>query len=229
MALAEQPADGEEREMVGGDVGHAGERGDEDEGLGAVAEGLRDLRRERGPDGFAQQADPAAARGGKILGGGDGRGGDAAFRGRARAGAVAGVFQEEDGGPGVWIDNLRIENDTLRAKIDQLEEDTKAVILAANSGAQPKDEALWQTIANGMITPAHIAQPAPSVPEDVMRDAERYRYLRARDDGTAGVGCWIEADGRVCDRGWLYGVQLDSAIDSFIEVLAAAPKPEARP
>lgn len=71
------------------------------------------------------------------------------------------------------------------------------------------------------------AQPATSVPEDVMRDAERYRYLRARDDGTAGVGCWIEADGRVCDRGWLYGVQLDSAIDSFIEVLAAAQ--EAKP
>lgn len=38
---------------------------------------------------------------------------------------------------GGWIDNLRIENDTLRVKIDQLEEDTKAVILAANSGAQP--------------------------------------------------------------------------------------------
>ena len=71
------------------------------------------------------------------------------------------------------------------------------------------------------------AHPAPSVPEDVMRDAERYRYLRARDDGTAGVGCWIEADGRVCDKGWLYGVQLDSAIDSFIEMLAAAP--EAKP
>ena len=72
------------------------------------------------------------------------------------------------------------------------------------------------------------SQPAPRVPEDVMRDAERYRYLRARDDGTAGVGCWIEADGRVCDRGWLYGVQLDSAIDSFIEVLAVAPQPKAQ-
>lgn len=76
---------------------------------------------------------------------------------------------------------------------------------------------------------ASAPKPGASVPEDVMRDAERYRYLRARDDGTAGVGCWIEADGRVCDRGWLYGVQLDSAIDSFIEVLAAAPKPEAKP
>ncbi len=70
------------------------------------------------------------------------------------------------------------------------------------------------------------AQPAPSVPEDVMRDAERYRYLRARDDGTAGVGCWLEADGRVCDKGWFYGVQLDSAIDCFIELLAAAPEPK---
>mgnify|MGYP000131372059 CR=1 FL=1 len=71
------------------------------------------------------------------------------------------------------------------------------------------------------------AQPAPSVPEDVMRDAERYRYLRARDDETAGIGCWIEAEGRACDRGWLYGVQLDSAIDTCIEMLAAAP--EAKP
>ena len=68
------------------------------------------------------------------------------------------------------------------------------------------------------------AQPAPSVPEDVMRDAERYRYLRARDDETAGVGCWLEANGRVCDRGWLYGDQLDSAIDTCIEMLAAAPE-----
>ena len=74
---------------------------------------------------------------------------------------------------------------------------------------------------------APSAQPAPSVPEDVMRDVERYRYLRARDDETAGVGCWIEAEGRVCDRGWLYGDQLDSAIDTCIEMLAAAP--EAKP
>ena len=57
-----------------------------------------------------------------------------------------------------------------------------------------------------------------------MRDAERYRYLRARDDETAGVGCWIEAEGRACDRGWLYGDQLDSAIDTCIEMLAAAPE-----
>ena len=81
--------------------------------------------------------------------------------------------------------------------------------------------AAWKAAKN------HGAHPAPSVPEDVMRDAERYRYLRARDDETAGIGCWIEAEGRACDRGWLYGVQLDSAIDSFIEMLAAAP--EAKP
>jgi hypothetical protein len=67
----------------------------------------------------------------------------------------------------------------------------------------------------------------PSVPEDVMRDAERYRYLRARDCGTAGDGCWLEADGRACDRGWLYGDQLDSAIDTCIEMPASAP--EAKP
>lgn len=120
------------------------------------------------------------------------------------------------------------------------------------AGAQPAPSVPMDVIADYLVSiSAHLARrddakaqaeigellkmiasapkPGASVPEDVMRDAERYRYLRARDDGTAGVGCWIEADGRVCDRGWLYGVQLDSAIDSFIEVLAAAPKPEAKP
>jgi len=72
--------------------------------------------------------------------------------------------------------------------------------------------------------PTYMGEPTPSAPEDVMRDAERYRYLRARDDDTAGIGCWLEADGKVLARGWLYGDQLDSAIDSFIEALAAAPE-----
>ena len=90
-----------------------------------------------------------------------------------------------------------------------------------------EDEMGWRDRKDWTPLYAHPAH-AQSVPGGVLRDAERYRYLRARDDGTAGVGCWLEADGRVCDRGWLYGVQLDSAIDSFIEVLAAAPKPEAR-
>ena len=93
--------------------------------------------------------------------------------------------------------------DATQATFDQLIEDTRAAILTSNSGAQPtptiaeqdhinaeaairsiygarpNDEALWPTIANGMITPAHIAQavadgtitpayimqPAPSVPD----------------------------------------------------------------
>ena len=86
----------------------------------------------------------------------------------------------------------------------------------------PEYEPTWRAI-EARVTGAQ-AQPAPSVPEDVMRDAERYRYLRARDDETDGVGCWLEAKGRVCDRGWLYGDQLDSAIDTCIEMLAAAPE-----
>ena len=128
-------------------------------------------------------------------------------------------------------------------------EPTWEAIEARVTGAQPAPSVPMDVIADYLVSiSAHLARrddakaqeeigelqkmipsapkPGASVPEDVMRDAERYRYLRARDDGTAGVGCWIEADGRVCDRGWLYGVQLDSAIDSFIEVLAAAPKPE---
>lgn len=53
-------------------------------------------------------------------------------------------------------------------------------------GARPNDEALWQTIANGMITPAHMAQavadgtitpayimqPAPSVKDAVIDDLQ---------------------------------------------------------
>ena len=91
------------------------------------------------------------------------------------------------------------------------------------------DAAMWSfdEAWREKLPPAPGPQPAPSVPEDVMRDAERYRYLRARDEGTAGVGCWLEADGRACDRGWLYGDQLDSAIDTCIEMIAAAP--EAKP
>lgn len=71
------------------------------------------------------------------------------------------------------------------------------------------------------------AQPAPSVPDEFARDAKRYRYLRGRDDSTAGVGCWLEAGGKACARGWLNGDQLDSAIDTCIEMLEAAP--EAKP
>ena len=113
---------------------------------------------------------------------------------------VAAWWPDERGGQGAWI----------------------CYMDAALDPECPVEPTHWMPLPD-----APGAQPAPSVPEDVMRDAERYRYLRARDAGTAGVGCWIEAEGRVCDRGWLYGVQLDSAIDSFIEMLAAAP--EAKP
>ena len=87
----------------------------------------------------------------------------------------------------------------------------------------PEYEPTWKAI-EARVTGA---QPAQSVPEDVMRDAERYRYLRGRDDSTAGVGCWLEAGGKACARGWLNGDQLDRAIDCAIEALAAAP--EAKP
>ena len=98
--------------------------------------------------------------------------------------------------------------DATQATFNQLVEDTRAAILTSNSGTQPtpttaeqdqinaeaairssyvawpKDEVLWQTIANGMITPAHMAQavadgtitpayimqPAPSVPEGFSRE-----------------------------------------------------------
>ena len=128
------------------------------------------------------------------------------------------------------IDALRAELDALRnqepvAWMHETRRDSDVVTDAVKH--------VWGKSVVGALAAYSIplylapgAQPVPSVPEDVKRDAERYRYLRARDDGTAGVGCWLEADGRVCDRGWLYGVQLDSAIDSFIEVLAAAPKLE---
>lgn len=130
-------------------------------------------------------------------------------------------------------DGLRESEKWYRRRCDLLQEQQSKM-------RDPERTIVCDILANGALLHADFAgdrytipgaqtQPAPSVPDDVMRDAERYRYLRARDDGTAGVGCWIEADGRVCDRGWLYGVQLDSAIDSFIEVLAAAPKPEAKP
>lgn len=124
------------------------------------------------------------------------------------------------------------ERDALRAELDALKSQEPVAWLIdwadePDLGHYFSESAVDED--SGRSRPLFLHPVPASVPEDVMRDAERYRYLRARDDGTAGVGCWIEADGRVCDRGWLYGVQLDSAIDSFIEVLAAAPKPDAKP
>ena len=117
------------------------------------------------------------------------------------------------------------ERDDLRARIEAMERQEPV-----GKFTQHPSNGLWEQDGYGdnpEASPLYTLPGARLGPEDVMRDAERYRYLRARDDGTAGVGCWLEAKGRVCDRGWLYGAQLDSAIDSFIELLAAAP--EAKP
>ena len=125
---------------------------------------------------------------------------------------------------------LKKENDALQAKVEAMEKQEPVAFVDYKLGNcfRWAEYLGWQKIKDGSkLYALPGAQPAPSVPEDVMRDAERYRYLRARDEGTAGVGCWIEADGRACDRGWLYGDQLDSAIDTCIEMLAAAP--EAKP
>ena len=135
-------------------------------------------------------------------------------------------------------ERLQCENDTLRVKIEASEQQEPVAWLhETRRDSDVVTDAVkhvWGKAAVGSMAAYSIplyalpgTRPAPSVPEDVMRDAERYRYLRARDDETAGVGCWLEANGRVCDRGWLYGDQLDSAIDTCIEMLAAAP--EAKP
>ncbi len=122
---------------------------------------------------------------------------------------IAAMEQQE---PVAWLHESRRDSDVVTSAVKQVWQRARPMSLASYT--------IPLYLAPG-------AQPAPSVPEDVMRDAERYRYLRARDDETAGIGCWIEAEGRACDRGWLYGVQLDSAIDTCIEMLAAAP--EAKP
>lgn len=65
--------------------------------------------------------------------------------------------------------------------------------------------------------PAHTAEclalythPAPSVPADVVRDAERYRWLRdPKNHAQIGVGQWTD-DG----FGWRYSDEADAAIDA---------------
>lgn len=55
----------------------------------------------------------------------------------------------------------------------------------------------------------------PETSTQNLEDAERYRYLRGRNDASAGVGCWLEADGKPVNCcGWLNGDQLDRAIDA---------------
>lgn len=53
--------------------------------------------------------------------------------------------------------------------------------------------------------------PAPSVPADVVRDAERYRWLKDRNNkAQTGVGCW-ESDDHFT---WLCDLDADEAIDA---------------
>ena len=53
--------------------------------------------------------------------------------------------------------------------------------------------------------------PAPSLPADVVRDAERYRWLKARNNSAqTGVGRW-ESDDHFA---WLCDLDADAAIDA---------------
>lgn len=55
--------------------------------------------------------------------------------------------------------------------------------------------------------------PAPSVPDDVVRDAERYRWLKDRNNkAQTGVGCW-EGDDHFHFT-WLCDLDADEAIDA---------------
>lgn len=50
-----------------------------------------------------------------------------------------------------------------------------------------------------------------------MRDAERYRYLRACRDETQGMGVWREEGGYPVHAGWLSDDDLDEAVDAALD------------
>ena len=112
--------------------------------------------------------------------------------------------------------------------------------------AWPKDEVLWQTIANGMITPAHMAQavadgtitpayimqPAPSVPECWLPVPEKHPTFDPVDlqlsDGSVLCGCVPQSDGDYWWEGPSGEVFIDPKYASVTHWrLAAAP--EAKP
>ena len=139
---------------------------------------------------------------------------------------------------------LADENTTLRAKVEEMERQEPYCTaigpgdwtyqissparpgskLYALPGAQPEmDEAgLWQTIANGMITPAHIAQPAPSAPKLHVGNLPTIN----QDDYPALGAWWIQLwDGdSVFAR--VYGASPEEAYNRA-SMLAASP--EAKP
>jgi hypothetical protein len=103
-------------------------------------------------------------------------------------------------------------------------------------GARPNDEALWQTIVNGMITPAHIAQavadgtitsayimqPAPSVPEGFSRED-----LEAVAAGLGGYEKTVNV-GNVTGEGDDHLESTTAYAARFIRAMLAAA-PEAKP
>ena len=76
----------------------------------------------------------------------------------------------------------RDERDALRAKIERMERQEPAGKFIRHSR-----NGLWEQDGYGdnpdarplYALPGAQAQPAPSIPDDVMRDAKRYRFLRA--------------------------------------------------
>ena len=60
--------------------------------------------------------------------------------------------------------------------------------------------------------------PVPSVPDDVVRDAERYRWLRdPKNHAQIGVGQWTD-DG----FGWRYSDEADAAIDTAMRCFVSS-------
>jgi hypothetical protein len=76
-----------------------------------------------------------------------------------------------------WMDKC----DELRAKIEAMEkQEPVGEIQRANSTGNYINSVVWVPLPVGSKLYAHpVAKPAPSVPDEVMRDALRYRFLRS--------------------------------------------------
>ena len=72
------------------------------------------------------------------------------------------------------------------------------------------------------------APPAPSVPDDVMRDAERYRYLRARDVANES-DTYEQAKAKLDNLiGFHVDVATDPAVNGGWRLIPIRPTPEMR-